>query len=49
MSLLTVSAHHFANIQWISSTVILCLKVDVALKMWGEVFSLSGLLKFLRG
>lgn len=49
VSLLTVSDHHFANIQWLSSTVVFCLKVDVALKMWGAVFSSFRLLKVLRG
>lgn len=36
-------------IQWISSTVVLCLKENVALMVWGEVFSISGLLKLLMG
>lgn len=43
------ASDHFASIQWISSTVILRWKVNVALMMWGEVFSLSGLLKLLMG
>lgn len=48
MSLLTAS-DRFTSIQWISSTVVLCLKVNVALMMQGEVFSLSGFLKLLMG
>lgn len=48
MSLLTAS-DHFASIQWISSTIVLCLKENVALMVWEEVFSISELLKLLMG
>lgn len=49
VSSLTVSDHRFANLQWVSSTVVLWSKLDVALKMWGVGCSPCRLLKLWRG